>query len=115
MTTLAPDPTAAPQQPRLVEGILFAAWCPTCEQEAMPLTTGRCGWCDTPISVRLDRDGRPTTIPPENTPGLNRCERARLVRLLEPDATPREIAARTNLTINGAYTALSHRKRTRRR
>jgi len=29
--------------------VILAAWCPTCDQEAMPMSNGTCGWCDTPI------------------------------------------------------------------
>jgi len=28
---------------------VWTAWCPTCQQEAMPLRSGLCGWCDTDL------------------------------------------------------------------
>jgi hypothetical protein len=38
---------------RTAEGIhgpiILAAYCPTCQQEAMPMANNTCGWCDTPI------------------------------------------------------------------
>lgn len=38
---------------RVVAGIrgpiIIGAWCPRCRQEAMPVSLGRCGWCDTRI------------------------------------------------------------------
>jgi hypothetical protein len=33
---------------------VWAAWCPTCEQDTMPMPSGCCGWCDTHLS------GQPT-------------------------------------------------------
>lgn len=36
---------------------VWAAWCPSCQQEAMPLSSGCCGWCDT------DLYGQPTRGP----------------------------------------------------
>lgn len=36
---------------------VWAAWCPTCHQEAMPLSTGCCGFCDTNLA------GQPTRGP----------------------------------------------------
>lgn len=33
---------------------VWAAWCPTCEQETMPLPSGRCAFCDTHLA------GQPT-------------------------------------------------------
>jgi hypothetical protein len=36
---------------------VWAAWCPTCEQESMPLSTGCCGFCDTNLA------GQPTRGP----------------------------------------------------
>lgn len=29
--------------------VIVAAWCPTCNQEAMPDDHGQCVWCDTRI------------------------------------------------------------------
>lgn len=29
--------------------VIIAAWCPTCDQEAMPDKHGRCVWCETRI------------------------------------------------------------------
>jgi hypothetical protein len=29
-----------------------AVWCPTCEQYTLPLTSGRCGWCETWIVLK---------------------------------------------------------------
>ena len=40
-------------------GKVWAAWCPTCEQEAMPLPSGICGICDTSLA------GQPTRGPYE--------------------------------------------------
>lgn len=34
---------------------VWAAWCPTCRQEAMPLTTGCCGFCDTNLAGQVTR------------------------------------------------------------
>ena len=36
---------------------IWAAWCPKCKQECMPLLTGTCGFCDTPLI------GQPTRGP----------------------------------------------------
>lgn len=33
---------------------VWAAWCPTCEQETMPFPSGRCAFCD------LHLEGQPT-------------------------------------------------------
>ena len=33
---------------------VWAAWCPTCEQDTMPMPSGCCGWCDTNLA------GQPT-------------------------------------------------------
>lgn len=49
--------TRARRLPRSHWSKVWAAWCPTCEQEAMPLSTGCCGWCDTHLA------GQPTRGP----------------------------------------------------
>ena len=36
---------------------VWAAWCPTCRQECIPLDSGICGWCNTKL------DGQPTRGP----------------------------------------------------
>lgn len=36
---------------------LWAAWCPTCQQETMPFPSGRCAFCDTHL------EGQPTRGP----------------------------------------------------
>lgn len=36
---------------------VWAAWCPTCEQETMPFPSGRCAFCDTHL------EGQPTREP----------------------------------------------------
>jgi hypothetical protein len=58
-------PTSRRRPPSYWTGI-WAAWCPTCEQEAMPMPSGRCGWCDTNLA------GQPTRRwfePPLRGPG----------------------------------------------
>ncbi len=34
---------------------VWAAWCPTCGQEAIPLSTGCCGFCDTNLAGQATR------------------------------------------------------------
>lgn len=34
---------------------VWAAWCPTCRQEAMPLSSGCCGFCDTQLAGQRTR------------------------------------------------------------
>lgn len=34
---------------------VWAAWCPVCEQETMPLNTGCCGFCDTNLAGQVTR------------------------------------------------------------
>jgi hypothetical protein len=40
--------------------IILAAYCPTCQQEAMPMRDNTCGWCDTPI---IGPPGTPAPVP----------------------------------------------------
>lgn len=35
---------------------VWAAWCPTCEQDTMPMPTGCCGWCDTDLTGQPTRE-----------------------------------------------------------
>lgn len=34
---------------------VWAAWCPTCAEEAMPLSSGICGFCDTYLTGQRTR------------------------------------------------------------
>ena len=67
---------------RVVEGvdgpIILAAFCPTCDLEAMPMRDGTCGWCDTPI------------IGPPGTPAAK--VPSQRIRKLQPRISEQDIA-----------------------
>lgn len=50
-------PTALRRRGWSYWGSVWAAWCPTCEQETMPFPSGRCAFCDTHL------EGQPTRGP----------------------------------------------------
>jgi hypothetical protein len=50
---------------------VWAAWCPTCKQEAMPLSSGCCGFCGTQLAGQPTREAHdaPLTGPTPSSSG----------------------------------------------
>lgn len=70
-------PFVAPHAMRANEGNPeITVWCPKCEERVVPLRSGLCGWCDTPLAQEpetpdhllgvagevVDHDGKPPSI-----------------------------------------------------
>lgn len=44
---------------------IWAAWCPTCQQETMPFPSGRCGFCNTHLAGQPTRQAHEPALTAE--------------------------------------------------